>query len=92
LDFFGTEDAEAAFERYAGLTISIHCEDSWVLSQNQEPTHEQRRPAEAEIASTLFTLEMIEKYNIKAKICHFSTKEGLEAIGAAKKARSVCHL
>ena len=47
-------------------------------------THEQRRPAEAEISATRFALQLIEKYELQGKLCHFSTGEGLKDVIAAK--------
>lgn len=48
-------------------------------------THELTRPAKAELTATDFALHLIEKYNLTGKLCHYSTKEGLPRIKAAKE-------
>lgn len=85
--FFEDNDSlEKVMERYAGQNVSFHCEDPVVLTANKsKPTHEERRPKEAETIATDFALRLIEKYNLRGKLCHYSTKEGLQKIIAAKK-------
>ncbi|KKU75938.1 MAG: Allantoinase [Candidatus Nomurabacteria bacterium GW2011_GWB1_47_6] len=79
-------DLEEAVKKYQGQNISFHCEDPEIIRQNQNQlTHEKQRPKEAEIRAIEFVLHLIEKYNIKGKICHCSTVEGLEKIINAKK-------
>jgi dihydroorotase len=70
---------------YRGQNVSFHCEDPAILRESKgEPTHEQRRPARAEIAATEFALYLIERYELVGKLCHYSTKDGLAKIAAAK--------
>ncbi|RLG14120.1 MAG: amidohydrolase [Candidatus Nanohalarchaeota archaeon] len=85
--FFSTnEELEKVISRYAGKNISFHCEDPVILEQNKDqPTHGEKRPPEAEIKAIEFALELIEKYNLSGKICHVSTKKGMERIIDAKK-------
>lgn len=86
LFFTSRETLEATLKNYHGQNISFHCEDSKILEENQnQSTHEERRPKEAEILAIDFALKMIEQYNLKGKICHCSTKEGIEKIRDAKK-------
>jgi dihydroorotase len=78
-------DLEEGVKKYQGQNVSFHCEDPEIIRQNQnQPSHEQRRPEQAEIKAVEFVLGLIEKYGIKGKICHCSTAEGLQKILAAK--------
>lgn len=84
--FHDEKGLESAISKHNGQSISFHCEDPEVLSANKnQPTHEQRRPAEAEIKAVEFALQLIEKYQLQGKICHVSTTGALEKIAAAKK-------
>lgn len=87
-DLFFTSAAqlEQAIARYRGCNVSFHCEDPVVMDAHRgEPTHEERRPAQAEVSATAFALQLIEKYELQGKLCHYSTREGLPMILAAKK-------
>lgn len=87
-DLFFTSQAEleSAMERYRKCNVSFHCEDPEILEASRdEPTHEQRRPARAEIAATEFALHLIQKYELQGKLCHYSTKDGLQQITAARQ-------
>jgi len=86
-DLFFTSQAqlEETIARYRGCNVSFHCEDPEILeSSRHEATHEERRPARAEITATKFALELIERYDLTGKLCHYSTGEGLQQIMAAK--------
>jgi len=85
LFFASQEQLEGVIERYRGKNVSFHCEDPLVLRESLgAATHELRRPARAEITATEFALYLIEKYELMGKLCHYSTKGGLEKIAAAK--------
>ncbi len=85
LFFSSAKQLEDTIAGYRGCSVSFHCEDPLILDQSRgEPTHEQRRPAKAEITATRFALELIEKYDLRGKLCHFSTREGLQDVLAAK--------
>ncbi len=85
LFFASQEQLEGVIAKYRGKNISFHCEDPAILREsNGAATHEQRRPAKAEIAATEFALYLIERYELVGKLCHYSTKGGLEKIAAAK--------
>jgi dihydroorotase len=85
LFFASQEQLEGVIAKYRGKNVSFHCEDPAILRESTgEPTHEQRRPARAEITATEFALHLIERYELVGKLCHYSTKGGLEKIAAAK--------
>lgn len=86
LFFDSFEVLDGFLKNYVGQNISFHCEDPKILKASLEkPTHEQRRPASAEISAVDFALQMIEKYQLTGRICHCSTMEAVEKIVAAKK-------
>jgi dihydroorotase len=85
LFFSSPEQLEETITRYRGCNVSFHCEDPLILDASRDAaTHEQRRPARAEISATQFALQLIEKYDLQGKLCHFSTGEGLKDVIAAK--------
>jgi dihydroorotase len=85
LFFASREQLEGAIAKYRGKNVSFHCEDPAILQENKDAaTHEQRRPARAEITATEFALYLIERYGLIGKLCHESTRGGLEKIAAAK--------
>src|SRR5262245_43620387 len=86
LFFRSLEELEATLVAYRGQAVSFHCEDPVMLDAlKHQPTHETRRPPQCELSATYFALEMIEKYNLTGKLCHFSVGEGLPFIREAKK-------
>jgi len=86
LFFSSREQLENVIAKYRGKNVSFHCEDPAILQVNKNAaTHEQRRPASAEISATEFALYLIERYDLIGKLCHYSTKGGLEKIAAVKK-------
>jgi dihydroorotase len=70
---------------YKNQVVSFHCEDP-VLLENHKHLHEhhEKRPVEAEVVATKDALEMIEKYHLKGKLCHYSSGEGLRLIREAR--------
>jgi dihydroorotase len=84
--FFTTlEQLDESLSHYRGRNVSFHCEDPILLEANKNaPTHEQRRPPECEVSATRFALQMIEKYDLTGKLCHYSVGEGLPLIRAAR--------
>lgn len=85
LFFSSAGQLEETIARYRGCNVSFHCEDPIVLEKNcNAATHEQRRPATAEISATRFALQLIERYELIGKLCHFSTGEGLRDVLGAK--------
>lgn len=85
LFFSSQEQLESVIANYRGRNVSFHCEDPVILEESKgAATHEQRRPARAEITATEFALYLIEKYELQGKLCHYSTGQGLRLIAAAK--------
>jgi dihydroorotase len=85
LFFRSQQQLEDVIAGYRGKNVSFHCEDPEILEAHKgAATHEQRRPAIAEIAATEFALYLIEKYELQGKLCHYSTHGGLAKIAAAK--------
>lgn len=84
--FFKTKkEIEAAVERYTGQNISFHCEDPEILGKHKNAsTNLEQRPPEAEVEGIRFALELIEKYKIQGRICHLTTRKGLELVVEAK--------
>jgi len=86
LGFSSRSELEQAVSSYHRQAISFHCEDPEILAKyKDEPTHEQRRPAKAEVEAIKFALELTERYDLQTKICHLSTAEGLELCTQAKR-------
>lgn len=74
---------DIALERYKNLDVSFHCEDPDILEKYKNaPTHGERRPCEAEVLATHQALELISRYQLKGKLCHYSSGEGLKAVRA----------
>ena len=85
LFFASQEQLEGVIARYRGKNVSFHCEDPAILRESKgAATHALRRPARAEITATEFALYLIERYDLVGKLCHYSTRGGLEKIAAAK--------
>lgn len=86
LFFSSPEQLEETIARYRGCNVSFHCEDPFVLDESRgAATHEARRPARAEVSATRFALQLIERHELRGKLCHFSTGEGLRDVIAAKE-------
>lgn len=85
--FFTTLDQlDQTLAAYRGCHVSFHCEDPLLLEEHKSAaTHEQRRPAACEVSATRFALQMIEKYDLTGKLCHYSVGEGLPLIRAARQ-------
>lgn len=84
--FFTTlQQLDDTLANYRGCCVSFHCEDPELMEQHKgAATHEERRPAECEVSATRFALQMIEKYDLTGKLCHYSVGEGLPLIRAAR--------
>lgn len=86
LYFKTNAELEEVIKNYRGQHVSFHCEDPEILEANKsQEKHEDRRPSSAELKATDFALYLIEKYELKGKLCHYSTGDGLQKIKAAKK-------
>lgn len=85
LFFTSRGQLEETIARYRGRNVSFHCEDPEILEAHRgAATHEARRPAAAEISATEFAIHLIETYDLTGKLCHYSTRDGLPKILAAK--------
>lgn len=84
--FFENKKAiDEAVSKYSGQYITFHCEDPEILNEyKHEKNNLLQRPPEAEIKGIEFAIELIEKYGIKGRIAHVTTRAGLELIKAAK--------
>lgn len=86
LFFRSAAELEETIARYRGCNVSFHCEDPLIMDECRgAATHEQRRPASAEVSATRFALELIKRYGLRGKLCHFSTGEGMRDVMAAKQ-------
>lgn len=86
LYFTTLEQLDRTLAGYRGCDVSFHCEDPVLLERHKEaPTHEERRPPECEVSATRFALQMIEKYDLTGKLCHYSVAEGLPMIREARQ-------
>jgi dihydroorotase len=86
-DLFFTSRAsiEKALERYRDETVNFHSEEPEILEAHKgAASHESRRPPEAEVEAIEFAINLIEKFDLRGKICHLSTAAGLELIRKAK--------
>jgi dihydroorotase len=86
LYFKTNEELEHVLEHYRHQWVSFHCEDPQILEEHKNDTdHFLRRHIKAELLATDFALKLIEKYELKGKLCHYSAGEGLDAILAARQ-------
>lgn len=70
---YGSE-LETILSRYVGENISFHVEyEPIVQAAKQGKTHAERRPVECVNEGLRILLPLIEKYKIRAKLCHWST-------------------
>lgn len=85
LFFKDVESLEKSISQYEGQSVSFHCEDPEILeSHTDEKFHHLRRPISAEVVATKDALKLIEKYKLKGKLCHYSSREGLNLIREAR--------
>ncbi|MBM84345.1 MAG: amidohydrolase [Planctomycetaceae bacterium] len=85
LFFTSLAQLEETLQHYRGQCVSFHCEDPELLEAHKNAaTHEQQRPAECELSATKFALQMIEKFELTGKLCHYSVKDGLPLIRDAR--------
>jgi dihydroorotase len=81
LFFTNLAELRAVLSHYKGEWVSFHCEDPEILEQNKnQASHFLKRPVEAEIIATQHALDLIEEFQLKGKLCHYSAKVGLQLI------------
>ncbi|MDO9181035.1 MAG: amidohydrolase family protein [Bacteriovorax sp.] len=86
LYFKNNSELDDVLKNYRHQWVSFHCEDPEILSKHaNELDHFHKRPIEAELIATDFAIYLIEKYDLKGKLCHYSAGKGLDAIRAARK-------
>lgn len=86
LFFKERKELRKTLSSYHNMHVSFHCEDPDILKENEhKPEHSERRPPEAEINAVELALELIEEFELQGKLCHISTKEGMELIERAKR-------
>lgn len=86
LFFKDLESLDETLKFYQGETVSFHCEDPEILEEHKGATfHHERRPVKAEVVATRDALNLIEKYKLNGKLCHYSSGEGLNLIREARK-------
>lgn len=86
LFFKDYETLDKTLSHYKNQWVSFHCEDPVVLDHHHDkPHHHEKRPVEAEVIATRDALKLIEKYELKGKLCHYSSGEGLALIREARK-------
>ena len=85
LFFKSNKELDEVLKFYKGQHVSFHCEDPEVLVQKKdEKSHLKRRPTKAEVMATETALNLIEKYHLVGKLCHFSSGEGMNKIRTAR--------
>ncbi|MBA2406177.1 MAG: amidohydrolase family protein [Bdellovibrionales bacterium] len=86
LFFKDLKTLDDTLSHYRGQHVSFHCEDPEILEAHKSAgLHHEKRPVEAETVATRDALMLIEKYELKGKLCHYSSDEGLKLIRAARK-------
>jgi dihydroorotase len=76
---------DKALSRYENQWVSFHCEDPEVLEENKKLSdHHLRRPIKAESMATRDALALIKKYHLMGKLCHFSSRDGLNLVREAR--------
>lgn len=89
LFFASQEQLEGVIARYQGKNVSFHCEDPAILRESKgEPTHEQQRPARAEITATEFALYLIERYELVGSFVTIRRRVGWRRL--RRRRRGVC--
>jgi dihydroorotase len=85
LFFKDLKTLDETLSHYRGQHVSFHCEDPEILEAHKnEATHSEKRPVIAETVATRDALMLIEKYELKGKLCHYSSDEGLKLIREAR--------
>lgn len=86
LFFVDEKSLVESIKNYNGQYVSFHCEDPQILEDNKNKAdHFSRRPVSAEVKATETAISLARTYQLKAKLCHYSSGDGLELIKKAKK-------
>lgn len=85
LNFVGHGEPGDHLAVYSGLWVAFHAEAQEVLEAHRgAPTHEERRPPEAEARAIERIAEVAHKLGFHAHIAHLSSAAGLEAVRRAR--------
>ncbi len=85
LYFKNTEELQLAISRYQEQWVSFHCEDPVEMERFKHASaHHLRRPASCEVLATQTALDLIERYQLHGKLCHYSASEGLALVRKAR--------
>lgn len=86
LFFESAEALREALAQYRGQWVAFHAEAPEILRRHQnQATHAERRPPEAEAVAVQTALELARTYALHPHICHLSTERGLQAILEARR-------
>lgn len=87
LSIIFASELDRCFSRYPGEFVSAHVEyEPIVIMSADGKTHSDRRPVECVNEGLRLILPLIEKYGIRAKLCHWSTGgESFELIEEYRK-------
>ncbi len=86
IDSWGSSSVTEVLEPFSGRMVMFHAEDPQILDRNQhQPSHEERRPPEAEVEAIRSILEVCKQLEIHPHIAHLSTADGLSLIEAARQ-------
>jgi dihydroorotase len=76
---------DETLSHYKGQCVSFHCEDPVTLEKhNHLEKHHEKRPVSAEVIATRDALSLIEKHQLRGKLCHYSSGEGLRVVREAR--------
>lgn len=72
LFFRSAQELRDTLRHYKGKPVSFHVEDYDILVKNEgRPTHDQRRPVACVETALRYVLQIIEEFNLDAKLCHW---------------------
>lgn len=78
LYFHDDDDLEECVQHYPDVRLTLHCEDPVMLRQHEhEPTHEAKRPEEAERRAVETALRLARKYGFRVHVAHLSQPHSL---------------
>lgn len=87
LNFVGKGDPATPLAHYGGHFVAFHAESEEVLEASAgAPTHEQRRPAEAEARAVAEIMGLAKKIGFHPHIAHLSSAAGLEEVRKGRAA------
>jgi dihydroorotase len=83
LFFRNLQEAKKVIAGYSGCQITFHCECPELLeAASGQPTHEERRPEEAEVEAVRHVLRWVKDHGIIANVAHVSSLGALRLLEA----------